>query len=61
MNLSQINDVHLLLRVFTAEDNLTIVQQVVQLATVDLEERNVQLQVRVLIQQVDYVVRGQQV
>lgn len=61
MNFSQIDDVHLLLCVFTAEDNLTIVQQVVQLAAVDLEERNIQLQVRVLIQQVDYVVRGQQV
>jgi hypothetical protein len=50
MNFSQIDDVHLLLSVFTAEDNFTTVQQVVQLAAVDLEERNVQLQVRVLIQ-----------
>ena len=50
MNFSQIDDVDLLLCVFTAEDNLTIVKQVVQLAAVDLEERNVQLQVRVLIQ-----------
>lgn len=61
MNFSQIDDVDLLLCVFTTEDNFTIVQQVVQLAAVDLEERNVQLQVRVLIQQVDYVVRGQEV
>lgn len=57
----QIDNVDLLLSIFTAEYVLSIVQQIIELAAVDLIKRDPQLQVGVLVEQVDDIVRRQKV
>lgn len=61
MDLGQVHYVHPLFAILSTEDRLSIVKQVIQLATVDLVEAEIEFQVLVLIQVVDDVVGGEQV
>lgn len=47
--------------VLAAVDELAIVQEIEELATVDLVEGNVQAEIRIAIEQVANVVGGQQI
>ena len=61
MNFSQIDNVDLLFSIFATEYVLPIVQQIIELAAVDFIKRYPQLQVGVLVEQVDDIVRRQKV
>jgi hypothetical protein len=50
-----------LFRVFSAEDIFAIIEQIKQFATVDFVERNPKLEIGILIEQINHIVRRQQV
>ena len=60
-HLRKIHDVDFLFAILSAEDYISVVQQVVQLPTVDLVERQVQLQVGIHVQEPNHIVRCKQV